>query len=142
MISQITLSDLEAFAATFWNAVGDARVFAFEGPMGAGKTTIIEALCREKGVQDAMGSPTYSIINEYAYTENGQSRTIYHIDLYRLNDEAEIMGAGVEDAVYSGATCFVEWPQKAPALFDEKTVWVYIEPIGAERRSVKLAIPV
>ena len=142
MIFQVTLADLDSFAAAFWQAVGKARVFAFEGPMGAGKTTLIEALCRAKGVQDAMGSPTYSIINEYAYTENGERKTIFHMDLYRLQDEEEVERAGVEDAIFSDAVSFVEWPQKAPFLFDEQTVWVYVEPLGSERRSVKLALPV
>jgi len=139
---QLTLAGLDTFANAFWNAVGGARVFAFEGPMGAGKTTIIEALCRAKGVKDVMGSPTYSIINEYAYTENGVEKLVYHMDLYRLNDEEEVVRAGVEDAVYSGAICFVEWPQKAPFLFDAQTVWVCINTDAGEVRTVKLALPV
>ena len=109
--------------------------------MGAGKTTIIEALCKQKGVIDSMGSPTFSIINEYGFEKDGEEHTIYHIDLYRLKDEEEIIQAGVEDCVYSGAICFVEWPQKAPHLFDGQSVKVEIEAISEEERRVKITLP-
>lgn len=135
---QFSLDGLPQFAADFWKAVGASRVFAFHGNMGAGKTTIIEALCREKGVRSSMGSPTFSIINEYR-TLQGQS--IYHIDLYRLRDEQEVVQTGVEDTVYSGELCFVEWPGKAPQLFDEQTVHVYIEALSEKDRKVKLDLP-
>src|SRR5215218_4612755 len=98
--------------------------------MGAGKTTLIAALCRAKGVQDAVSSPTFSIINEYAYTEHGVLKKLFHIDLYRLQDEAEILHAGVEDCIYNGAICFVEWPQKAPNLFDSQAVHVVIDVLN------------
>lgn len=129
------------FATSFWKYVKDAKVFAFHGAMGAGKTTIIESLCKAKGVKDVMGSPTFSIINEYSYDENGVENIIYHIDLYRLKDEQEIIQAGVEDCIYSGAVCFVEWPEKAPFLFDDKTVQVYLEAINEEEREVKIDMP-
>ena len=118
---QFSIEQLPAFAAAFWNQVKEARVFLFHGQMGAGKTTTITALCQYKGVQQGISSPTFSIINEYVYIENGQQKTIYHIDLYRLKDLEEMIAAGVEDCIYSGAICFVEWPQKAPELFDENT---------------------
>lgn len=111
---QIRRDGIDRFAQQFWAAVGSHRVFAFYGKMGAGKTTLIEALCRAKGVMESMGSPTFSIINEYRFRENGSESAIYHIDLYRLRDEQEIVQAGVEDCIYSGDICFVEWPQKAP----------------------------
>src|SRR5436305_3365100 len=117
---QVTLADLDAFAAAFWKKVEDAKVFVFHGEMGSGKTTIIAALCRAKGVLDAVSSPTFSIINEYAYNEHGVLKKLFHIDLYRLKSEAEVVQAGVEDVVYSDTVCFVEWPEKAPHLFDEK----------------------
>ena len=132
---------MDDFATSFWNYVKDAKVFAFHGAMGAGKTTIIESLCKAKGVKDVMGSPTFSIINEYSYDENGVENIIYHIDLYRLKDEQEIIQAGVEDCIYSGAVCFVEWPEKAPFLFDDKTVQVYLEAINEEEREVKIDMP-
>lgn len=141
MTVAISLDKLPAFADQFWRAVKDTKVFLFHGEMGAGKTTIIEALCAAKGVKDRMGSPTFSIINQYSYTEDGQEKMIYHIDLYRLKDEEEIIQAGVEDCVYSGAICMVEWPQKAPGLFDNNVANVFIEPIDASHRSVNIALP-
>ena len=137
----ISLDELSSFAKRFWDYVGDTTVFLFYGEMGAGKTTIIEALCAAKGVNERMGSPTFSIINQYAYAENGQEKTIYHIDLYRLKDEEEIILAGVEDCVYSGSICMVEWPQKAPGLFDATTASVFLEPIGDTQRRVKISLP-
>jgi tRNA threonylcarbamoyladenosine biosynthesis protein TsaE len=93
--------------------------------MGAGKTTLIEAICAAKGVREHTSSPTFSIINQYGYTEDGEEKLIYHIDLYRLKDEEEIIQAGVEDCVYSGSLCMIEWPQKAPDLFDKQPFKFY-----------------
>lgn len=106
--------------------------------MGAGKTTLIAALCRYKGVQDAVASPTFSIISEYAYAEEGETKRIFHIDLYRLNSMEEVLQAGVEDCVYSGEICFVEWPEKAPCLFDDEAVHVFIQPTTPTTRKVRL----
>ena len=141
MTVAISLDELSSFAQQFWKQVNDTTVFLFHGEMGAGKTTLIEALCAAKGVKDRMGSPTFSIINQYSYVEDGQEKQIYHIDLYRLKDEEEIIQAGVEDCVYSGAICMVEWPQKAPNLFDNNVANVFIEPIDATHRSVKIELP-
>jgi tRNA threonylcarbamoyladenosine biosynthesis protein TsaE len=141
MTVAISLDELPSFAQQFWNTVKDTKVFLFYGEMGAGKTTLIEALCAAKGVRERMGSPTFSIINQYAYTEDGEEGLIYHIDLYRLKDEEEIIQAGVEDCVYSGNICMIEWPQKAPNLFDGKAASVFIEPMDATHRSVKIALP-
>ena len=141
MTVAVFLDRLPAFAEQFWRFAGNIRVFLFYGEMGAGKTTLIEALCAAKGVKERTSSPTFSIINQYGYTENGEEKTIYHIDLYRLNDEEEIIQAGVEDCVYSGAICLVEWPQKAPDLFDETAAKIFIEPLDDKHRSVKLVLP-
>jgi tRNA threonylcarbamoyladenosine biosynthesis protein TsaE len=135
---QVSLDRLNDFAARFWKEIGTATVVLFHGSMGAGKTTIIAALCRAKGVRDAVSSPTFSIINEYAYEEHGVLKKLFHMDLYRLNGEEEVVQAGVEDAVYSGTMCFVEWPEKAPGLFDENAVHVVIEPVSATERSLKI----
>ena len=135
---QFSIDQLSAFAAAFWKEVKEANVFLFHGQMGAGKTTTITALCQFKGVQQGISSPTFSIINEYVYVENEQQKTIYHIDLYRLKDLEEMMAAGVEDCIYSGAICFVEWPQKAPELFDEKVIHVVLHTVDERTRSVKI----
>lgn len=133
---QINIEELEDFARDFWQQFKEAKVFAFHGQMGAGKTTTIAALCRHKGVQDAVGSPTFSIINEYTY-DGG--RKIYHIDLYRLRDMEEIIQSGVEDAVYSGEICMVEWPGKAPELFDDSTIHVQISALDNGTRKVQVS---
>ena len=133
---QFSLDERDAFAAAFWKEAGDKTVFLFHGQMGAGKTTMITALCRAKGVIDAVSSPTFSIINEYAYKEHGVLKKLYHIDLYRLKSEEEVVQAGVEDCVYSGALCFVEWPEKAPQLFDDAAMHVTLEPVSETVRCV------
>lgn len=138
MVYQVALQRLERFAEQFWKEAGNGKIFAFHGAMGAGKTTIIGALCRYKGVQDTVSSPTFAIINEYSYKEGTVDSSIYHIDLYRLNTEQEIMQTGVADCLESGAICFVEWPQKAPFLFDAHTVHVVIDVVSAEERSIKI----
>jgi tRNA threonylcarbamoyladenosine biosynthesis protein TsaE len=141
MTVAISVEELDQFALQFWKAAGATKVFLFHGEMGAGKTTIIEALCAAKGVRERMGSPTFSIINQYGYPEGGEEKIIYHIDLYRLKDEEEIIQAGVEDCVYSGSICMIEWPQKATALFDDAAALIFIEPVDDTHRSVKIVLP-
>jgi tRNA threonylcarbamoyladenosine biosynthesis protein TsaE len=135
---RIGINELDNFANSFWNHVKEATVFAFHGQMGAGKTTTITALCRHKGVKDHQGSPTFSIINEYSYTDSGRRGKIYHIDLYRLKDMEEVIQSGVEDAVYSGEICMVEWPEKAPELFDDTALHVQISVVDDHTRTVKV----
>ena len=130
-----TLDKIEQAAAEFLHATKGYNVFAFYGEMGAGKTTFIHALCEAMGVTDIIGSPTFSIINQYK-TKDGQS--IYHIDLYRLKDEEEAFQAGVEDCLYSGNSCFVEWPDKAPGVFPENTLHINIEAIDTNTRKLKI----
>lgn len=136
---QVSLNEIEEFANWFWSAAKETKVFAWHGQMGAGKTTLITALGKMKGVEDAMSSPTFSLINQYAYREGGE-KIMYHIDLYRLKDEQEAVQAGVEDAIYSGAICMVEWPEKAPHLFDENTMHVFVDLIGDTERVVRMEL--
>jgi tRNA threonylcarbamoyladenosine biosynthesis protein TsaE len=135
---QISIDDLDKFAAAFWNHVKEAKVFAFHGGIGAGKTTIIKALCKYKGVMDNMSSPTFSIINEYGYKDEQGVKKIFHIDLYRLENAEEAIQAGVEECVNSGSVCFVEWPEKTPELFDEETWHVMIEQVNENNRAIKI----
>jgi tRNA threonylcarbamoyladenosine biosynthesis protein TsaE len=121
-------------ATRVWQAIDGKKVIAFHGDMGSGKTTFIHALCEVKGVKDVVGSPTFSIINEY-YFSGGM---IYHIDLYRLKDEQEAIRAGVEDCLYSDHMCFVEWPEKAPAIFPANTVHVFIKLVDSETRHITI----
>jgi tRNA threonylcarbamoyladenosine biosynthesis protein TsaE len=106
--------------------------------MGSGKTTFIHALCSYKHVKDVVGSPTFSIINEYMYIDKGREWKIYHIDLYRLKDEEEARLAGVEDCFYNGHICLVEWPERAILLFPQDTVHVYIEAIDDQTRKLQI----
>jgi tRNA threonylcarbamoyladenosine biosynthesis protein TsaE len=130
-----TLATINETAAGFWQAFGSYRIFAFYGQMGAGKTTFIHALCDAKQVSSTVGSPTFSIINEYSYPGG----TINHIDLYRLKDEEEAIRAGVEDALYSANICLVEWPERIPGLLPEKLVNIYIEAINEQTRLMRVA---
>jgi tRNA threonylcarbamoyladenosine biosynthesis protein TsaE len=99
------------------------RIFAFYGPMGAGKTTFIKAICHELGVADIVQSPSFSIINEYK-KEAGES--IYHFDFYRIRNISEVFDIGYEDYLYSGSYCFMEWPELIESLLPAETVRVSI----------------
>lgn len=131
-----SLGDIHETATRFWKLMGNARTFAFHGDMGTGKTTFIHALCDVKGVKDVVGSPTFSIINEYVCVDG--SGKIFHMDLYRLKDEEEAIQAGVEDCLYSDHICLVEWPEKAPGIFPDDTVHVYIDTIDSSSRRLRI----
>lgn len=134
-----TLDQAELTAAALLAGTPGTLVFAFHGEMGAGKTTFITALCKQFGVHDVVGSPTFSIINEYRYIgADGRGRPLYHMDLYRLKDEEEARRAGVEDALYSGAVCLVEWPENAPGIFPPGTVHVYIQALDTFTRRLRI----
>ena len=133
-----TLHQIKQTAAQFWKVAGNATVFAFHGAMGAGKTTLIHALCDVKGVKDVVGSPTFSIINEYVYIQDDVAKKIYHIDLYRLKDEEEAFQAGIEDCLYSGHICLVEWPEKAASILPENIVHICIDAIDPLTRRLQL----
>ena len=130
-----TLDKIDAAAKQFLSITHNNKVFALYGAMGAGKTTFVHAVCEALGVEDAIGSPTFSIINQY---QSGDGETIYHIDLYRLKDEEEAIRAGVEDCLYSGNYCFVEWPEKAMGIFPDSTLRVTIVPINANTRKLNI----
>ena len=134
-----SLDNINQVAKECWNAINNKTVIAFHGPMGSGKTTFIHAMCDVKGVKDVVGSPTFSIINEYEYDCDGTKRVLFHIDLYRLKDEEEALKAGVEDCLYSGNLCLLEWPEKAPHLFPPDTLHVFLEVVDDKTRHLKIA---
>jgi tRNA threonylcarbamoyladenosine biosynthesis protein TsaE len=130
-----TLNELGGAVLQLLQQAGQAKVIAFHGEMGAGKTTFIHALCDALEVEDAVSSPTFPIINEY----ESRHGTIFHIDLYRLKDQEEAMRAGVEDCLYSGSLCLVEWPERAPGLFPADTLHVFISMIDEKTRLIRIA---
>lgn len=109
------------------------KVWAIHGEMGAGKTTFIHALCENLQVTSAIGSPTYSIINEYKSEKVG---IIYHMDWYRLKDEEEALQAGVEDCLLSGHLCLVEWPERAPDLLPVDCFHISLHVIDEQTRQI------
>ena len=120
---KFSLGELPAVVSKLISEAGTKRTIALQGSMGAGKTTLVHAFCDALGVRDAVGSPTFSIINEYGSTGG----PVYHIDCYRLRDEQEAIDAGVEDCLYSGNWCFVEWPEKIPHLLPPDTMRIFLE---------------
>ncbi|MCR5532515.1 MAG: tRNA (adenosine(37)-N6)-threonylcarbamoyltransferase complex ATPase subunit type 1 TsaE [Paludibacteraceae bacterium] len=103
------------------------RVFAFDGQMGAGKTTFIKKLVEEMGSTDVVNSPTFAIVNVYD-VEQPYRGEVFHFDCYRLKDIREAMDLGAEEYLYSGNYCFIEWPEKIEPLLPEDTVWIKIVP--------------
>ena len=101
------------------------RVFAFDGQMGAGKTTFIKSLCESMGTMDVVNSPTFAIVNVYD-VEQPYRGEVYHFDCYRLKDIREAMDFGAEEYLYSGNYCFIEWPEMIDALLPEDTVYIKI----------------
>ena len=113
------------------------RVFAFDGKMGAGKTTFIKTLCESMGTMDVVNSPTFAIVNVYD-VEQPYKGEVYHFDCYRLKDIREAMDLGAEEYLYSGNYCFIEWPEIIEPLLPEDTVWVHIEPQANGDRVLKI----
>ncbi len=124
-ISIENLEQIHEAAKEFIAAMGDNTVFAFYGKMGAGKTTFIKAVCEELGVADVINSPTFAIVNEYRSDTTGE--LIYHFDFYRIKKLEEVYEMGYEDYFYSGALCFIEWPELIEDLLPGDAVKVSIE---------------
>ena len=118
-----SLQELDNAATQFLELAGEVAVIAFSGEMGAGKTTFIQALCRNLGVKVEVNSPTFSLVNEY-FTPVGNS--IFHFDLYRIETPDELFDMGYEEYFYSGFLCLIEWPEKARNLIPDDALWVNI----------------
>lgn len=136
-ITIASAADLDRAAKEFVALMGDDTVYAFNGPMGAGKTTFIRALSRALGVSDdEANSPSFSIINEYR--SDTTAELIYHFDLYRLESVDEALEIGVEDYFDSGALCLLEWPERIEPLLPDDTVIVDIKVNPDESRTLTL----
>lgn len=123
----ITIKSIDSIADSareFISQIGDRKIFAFYGAMGAGKTTFVKALCEEMGVTDTVNSPTFAIVNEY---DTPSGCPIYHFDFYRIKRLAEVYDMGYEDYFYGRGLCFIEWPELVEELLPEETVKVIIE---------------
>jgi tRNA threonylcarbamoyladenosine biosynthesis protein TsaE len=119
-----TLEDIDNIIEDLWVAADGCSVWLFYGEMGAGKTTLIKAICTALGVHTSMTSPTFSIVNEY---NDNSGRVFYHFDFYRLKNEEEAYDIGVEEYLDSGNLCFVEWPERIPSLLPSSRFEIYIE---------------
>ena len=132
-----SLNDIAEAAKEFIAQMGDETVYAFNGEMGAGKTTFINALCKALGVEDdTTNSPSFSIINEYR--SDTTAELIYHFDLYRLESLEEAFDIGVEDYFDSGALCFLEWPERIEDILPHDTVRVNIIVNDDDTRTITI----
>lgn len=130
-----SLDQIHEAARQFIEVMGDNTVFALYGKMGAGKTTFVKAVCEELGVTDVINSPTFAIVNEYR-SDTGE--LIYHFDFYRIKKLDEVYDMGYEDYFYSGALCFIEWPELIDDLLPGNTIKVTIEELEDGSRTVTL----
>ena len=131
-----SLDHIHEAAREFIAAMGDNTVFALYGKRGAGKTTFVKALCQELGVEDVVTSPTFAVINEYRSDIAGE--LIYHFDFYRIKKLEEVYDMGYEDYFYSGALCFIEWPELVEELLPGNTVKVTIEELEDGSRKLTM----
>lgn len=128
-----SLEEISSAARQFVESIGERRIFAFYGSMGAGKTTFIKAICEELGVEDVITSPTFAIVNEYT---TGTGKPLYHFDLYRIKKLDEFYDMGGEDYFGSGNLCFIEWPELIEDVLPEEAVIVNIKEVDDGSRLV------
>lgn len=135
-IEAFDLEQINVVAGQVIEACTNETIWLFEGSMGAGKTTLIKAICHELGVLNTVQSPTFSIINEYL-TQQGD--TIYHFDCYRLKNRAEAYDIGVEEYLDSGSVCMIEWPDKIADLLPDQFVSIGIRQTPNGKREIEIS---
>lgn len=125
------INDLSRAAAEIIEAIGDRRIVALRGNMGAGKTTLVAEMMRQLGMDDEASSPTFAIVNEYHFSNTGQ--TVYHFDFYRLESSAEAYDIGIEDYWDSGNLCLMEWTENIEDILPDDTLFIEIveQPDGS-----------
>jgi tRNA threonylcarbamoyladenosine biosynthesis protein TsaE len=133
-----SIKTINQTAQKFIDQIGDRTVFAFNGKMGAGKTTFIKSICETMGVKETINSPTFSIVNEYEATDG---RIIYHFDCYRINKIQEALDLGAEEYLYSGNLCFIEWSENIAPLLPDSIVNVDIEEVENGKRMITITAP-
>ncbi len=131
------ISEIRQTARRFLSVTEGRKIFAFYGVMGAGKTTIIKAICEELGSLDSVTSPTFTIVNEYITSDND---SLFHFDFYRIETKEELFDFGFEEYISSGKYCFMEWPEKAEDLLPHESVIVRIEVISDSGRKISIEI--
>ncbi|WP_448701416.1 tRNA (adenosine(37)-N6)-threonylcarbamoyltransferase complex ATPase subunit type 1 TsaE [Mucilaginibacter sp. AW1-3] len=132
---QYQLENIQTIADKIIEAAGNQKIFLFHGEMGAGKTTLIKAICAALGTGENTSSPTFSIVNEYLIPKG----KIYHFDFYRLKNQTEALDMGYEEYFYSGEYCFIEWPEKIADLLPEHYLDINIEILADNKREIHIS---
>jgi len=132
-----SLNEINAAARSFISMTRGSKKFAFYGPMGSGKTTLIKAICQELGAAGVVTSPTFALVNEYS-TSFGE--VLFHFDLYRINSTDELFDLGYEEYFYGNSYLFIEWAEKAEALLPDSFIRVTVEEISAHKRLIRIAV--
>ena len=130
------LRDINKVAQEIIKYANDETIWLFEGEMGAGKTTLIKAICQQLGIVDETSSPTFALVNVY---ENEKGNEFYHFDFYRIEEEVEAIDIGADEYFYSGRLCFIEWSEKIPSLIPAKNLKISINLDAENNRIIGLS---
>lgn len=131
------LEELEQVASQLLADTNSSKVYTLTGDLGAGKTTLTQAVCRQLGVQENVTSPTFSLVNEYSYRDkNGEEKLFRHLDLYRLKNIEEALDIGIEDMLFDDHFCFIEWPEIIAPILPDDTIKINISIIGDSSRKI------
>ncbi|MDB5226812.1 MAG: tsaE [Bacteroidota bacterium] len=135
VFENVTQEQLPAVSGEIVKLLENSNILCFYGDLASGKTTLIKQICEQLNVSDAVSSPTYPIINEYQYPKG----IVYHIDLYRLKSIDEALNIGIEEYLYSGNPCFIEWPDNFETLLPEDHIKIFIRKLDEQTRTIEIA---